>query len=223
MDMESSGGRSVFQTAASLERARSDAAMRRITNSRPRRDRSPLSAQDLCEGRAECSKVTGWDPRSIGVCTNSPSKGYVAVQRLLKEAEDLKNAPPLGCRAAPKGDNIFEWAAVIEGPEDTVYKGGTFFLELTLPKSYPFEPPRVVFLTRIYHCNINSQGIVCVDVLRDRWNCCMTISTVLQSIVSLMYHCNPADPLVGAIAEQYLRSREEFERTARIWTQRYAR
>lgn len=61
------------------------------------------------------------------------------------QMDEVKKNPVKHCRAAPKGDNIHEWIAVIEGPEDTVYEGGTFFVELLVPLNYPFEPPKVYF------------------------------------------------------------------------------
>uniref|UniRef100_A0A1I7XQP4 E2 ubiquitin-conjugating enzyme n=1 Tax=Heterorhabditis bacteriophora TaxID=37862 RepID=A0A1I7XQP4_HETBA len=153
---------------------------------------------------------------------SSSDRPSVAAERLLKEAKILQNTAPPGCHAAPKSDDLFEWAAVIEGPADTVYEGGTFFCNIIIPTNYPFNPPRVEFLTRIYHCNINAQGEVCVDLLSDKWNSTMTINTVLMSILSLMFDCNPEDALVVSIGKQYRESREEFEKTARIWTKRYA-
>eukprot|EP00072_Mus_musculus_P061959 XP_011243060.1 PREDICTED: ubiquitin-conjugating enzyme E2 E2 isoform X8 [Mus musculus] len=129
----------------------------------------------------------------------------------------------LECESAgPKGDNIYEWRSTILGPPGSVYEGGVFFLDITFSPDYPFKPPKVTFRTRIYHCNINSQGVICLDILKDNWSPALTISKVLLSICSLLTDCNPADPLVGSIATQYMTNRAEHDRMARQWTKRYA-
>ncbi|XP_016394804.1 ubiquitin-conjugating enzyme E2 E2-like [Sinocyclocheilus rhinocerous] len=124
--------------------------------------------------------------------------------------------------AGPKGDNIYEWRSTILGPPGSVYEGGVFFLDIAFTPDYPFKPPKVTFRTRIYHCNINSQGVICLDILKDNWSPALTISKVLLSICSLLTDCNPADPLVGSIATQYLTNRTEHDRIAKQWTKRYA-
>ncbi|KAM3873655.1 ubiquitin-conjugating enzyme E2 E2 isoform 4-T4 [Diretmus argenteus] len=124
--------------------------------------------------------------------------------------------------AGPKGDNIYEWRSTILGPPGSVYEGGVFFLDIAFTPDYPFKPPKVTFRTRIYHCNINSQGVICLDILKDNWSPALTISKVLLSICSLLTDCNPADPLVGSIATQYTTNRAEHDRTAKQWTKRYA-
>ncbi|XP_010177053.1 PREDICTED: ubiquitin-conjugating enzyme E2 E2-like, partial [Mesitornis unicolor] len=96
-----------------------------------------------------------------------------------------------GVGAGPKGDNIYEWRSTILGPPGSVYEGGVFFLDITFSPDYPFKPPKVTFRTRIYHCNINSQGVICLDILKDNWSPALTISKVLLSICSLLTDCNP--------------------------------
>lgn len=146
-----------------------------------------------------------------------------AVRRLHTELDRMKRDPVEGCTASPRGDNLFEWAAVIEGPKGSVYEGGTFFLDIEISESYPYTPPKVTFLTRIYHCNIDYRGTVSMDILEPKkWSSTMTISHILKSIISLMCMCNAEDPVVDRIAVQYLTDRCEFERTARMWTKRFA-
>jgi hypothetical protein len=62
------------------------------------------------------------------------------------------------------------------GPGDSPYSGGVFFLAIHFPTDYPFKPPKVNFTTRIYHPNINSNGSICLDILRDQWSPALTIS-----------------------------------------------
>ncbi|XP_069068146.1 ubiquitin-conjugating enzyme E2 E1 isoform X1 [Pleurodeles waltl] len=145
-----------------------------------------------------------------------------SAKRIQKELADITLDPPPNCSAGPKGDNIYEWRSTILGPPGSVYEGGVFFLDITFTPEYPFKPPKVTFRTRIYHCNINSQGVICLDILKDNWSPALTISKVLLSICSLLTDCNPADPLVGSIATQYTTNRAEHDRMARQWTKRYA-
>ncbi|KAI8066947.1 ubiquitin-conjugating enzyme/RWD-like protein [Gilbertella persicaria] len=143
-----------------------------------------------------------------------------SAKRISKELAEISLDPPSNCSAGPKGDNLYEWVSTIAGPSDSPYAGGIFFLDVHFPQEYPFKPPKVVFRTRIYHCNINSQGAICLDILKDNWSPALTISKVLLSICSLLTDANPHDPLVGSIAQEYLTNREEHDSIAREWTKR---
>ncbi|ODN74582.1 ubiquitin-conjugating enzyme E2-16 kDa, variant 1 [Cryptococcus amylolentus CBS 6039] len=105
---------------------------------------------------------------------------------------------------------------------DSPYSGGVFFLSLTFPTDYPFKPPKVQFTTKIYHPNINANGSICLDILRDQWSPALTISKVLLSICSMLTDPNPDDPLVPEIANTYKTDRPRYEATAREWTRKYA-
>lgn len=146
----------------------------------------------------------------------------MASRRIQKEHEDLQKDAPENCSAGPRGDNLYIWDAMIMGPSDSPFSGGMFKLEIHFPVNYPFKPPKVVFLTKIYHPNINSNGSICLDILKDQWSPALTINKVLLSICSLLTDPNPKDPLVPDIARQYEQKREEYDTTARMWTLKYA-
>jgi ubiquitin-conjugating enzyme E2 D/E len=146
----------------------------------------------------------------------------MALKRINKELTDLGRDPPSSCSAGPIGDDLFHWQATIMGPSDSPYSGGVFFLAIHFPTDYPFKPPKVNFTTRIYHPNINSNGSICLDILRDQWSPALTISKVLLSICSMLTDPNPDDPLVPEIAHVYKTDRSRYEATAREWTRKYA-
>ncbi|KAM7376323.1 hypothetical protein PAMP_006065 [Pampus punctatissimus] len=95
---------------------------------------------------------------------------------VVQELNDLARDPPAQCSAGPVGDDMFHWQATIMGPSDSPYQGGVFFLTIHFPTDYPFKPPKVAFTTRIYHPNINSNGSICLDILRSQWSPALTIS-----------------------------------------------
>jgi len=146
----------------------------------------------------------------------------MALKRINKELQDMSKDPPGGCSAGPVGDDLFHWQASIMGPPDSPYQGGVFFLTIHFPTDYPFKPPKVAFTTRIYHPNINSNGSICLDILRSQWSPALTISKVLLSICSMLTDPNPDDPLVPEIAKMYKTDRGRYNQLAKEWTGKYA-
>ncbi|KAH8387606.1 hypothetical protein KR093_008132, partial [Drosophila rubida] len=144
------------------------------------------------------------------------------LMRIKRELSEITQHPPPNCSAETHKGDLFHWRATINGPTGTVYEGGVFKLDIRFPNAYPFRPPQIRFVTRIYHCNVDSRGMICLDVLDERWSPVMNISKVLLSIWVLIGECNPNDPLVMAIANQYNFNRKEHDKMARLWTKRYA-
>lgn len=146
----------------------------------------------------------------------------MALRRIQKELADLQKDPPSNCSAGPIGDDLFKWEGVILGPSDSPYSGGVFKVQILFPVDYPFKPPNVQFLTKIYHPNINPSGLICLDILKQQWSPALTISKVLLSITSLLTDPNPNDPFVPEIANLLKRNKAEYEANARTYTLRYA-
>ncbi|XP_019172307.1 PREDICTED: ubiquitin-conjugating enzyme E2 28-like [Ipomoea nil] len=146
----------------------------------------------------------------------------MASRRILKELRDLQRDPPTSCSAGPVAQDMFHWQATIIGPNDSPYSGGVFQVTIHFPPDYPFKPPKVAFRTKVFHPNINNNGNICLDILKDQWSPALTISKVLLSICSLLTDPNPDDPLVPEIAHMYKTDRSKYETMARSWTQKYA-
>eukprot|EP00456_Euglypha_rotunda_P012168 TRINITY_DN13400_c0_g1_i5.p1 TRINITY_DN13400_c0_g1~~TRINITY_DN13400_c0_g1_i5.p1 ORF type:complete len:143 (+),score=22.63 TRINITY_DN13400_c0_g1_i5:59-487(+) len=142
----------------------------------------------------------------------------MALKRIQKELKDMKKDPPANCSAGPKNNkDLFKWEAKIDGPTKSPYEGGLFDLLIEFPSDYPFKPPKVRFTTKIYHCNINDKGGICMDILKDSWSPALTISKVLLSICSLFTDPNPDDPLVpeiGRAVQQECRDRSRMPSSA---------
>jgi len=136
----------------------------------------------------------------------------------MKELQLILQDPIKGISIDPNDEDLGVWNASIEGPVDTPYEGGVFYMTIIFPNEFPFRPPKVKFVTKIFHPNINSEGSICIDILRDNWAASLTIQKVLLSIISLLNSPNPDDPLVPEIAKMFKENREKYIKTAKEWT-----
>ena len=143
-------------------------------------------------------------------------------RRIRSELKELIENPPANCSAGPIDDNMHQWQATIMGPDKSPYEGGVFYLNIVFPKDYPFKPPKLTFLTKIYHCNISSCGSICLDILKEQWSPALTISKVLLSICSLMDDPNPDDPLVTDIADLLTSDKDKHDENAKLYTLKFA-
>lgn len=84
--------------------------------------------------------------------------------RLNKELKEVGKDDSSGVKAGPVSEaNLRHLKATVQGPSGTPYDGGVFEVDIQIPKQYPFEPPKMKFITKIWHPNISSQtGAICL-------------------------------------------------------------
>ncbi|ETN57965.1 ubiquitin-conjugating enzyme E2-25kD [Anopheles darlingi] len=150
----------------------------------------------------------------------------MAVSRIKREFKEvLRSEEIVQCsiKLEMVNDNFTELRGEIAGPPDTPYEGGKFVLEIKVPETYPFNPPKVKFMTKIWHPNISSvTGAICLDILKDNWAAAMTLRTVLLSLQALLAAAEPDDPQDAVVATQYKENHEMFILTAKHWANAYA-
>lgn len=144
------------------------------------------------------------------------------LQRLQYELKNAKELDEYGIVIETDETNIYKWTITMQGPDDSPYQEGTFKLSVEFPSNYPFAPPSINFITKIYHCNVNNSGGICLDILKDQWSPALTINKVVLSIISLLNDPNPDDPLIPEIAQIYLNDRAQYIENAKRHTLIYA-
>jgi len=130
-------------------------------------------------------------------------------KRIMKEMTGVKNGSVWsqsgeGIHFFPNESNISQLRVLVEGPKGSPFEGGVFLLNVFAPSDYPFKPPKVIFGTPIYHCNVSESGQVCLDMLNEGWNPAMTIPKVIETIRMLMKEPDPDNALRQLIAEEVL-------------------
>lgn len=145
------------------------------------------------------------------------------IQREFREVVKSEEVAKSGVHLDLVADDLTELAGTIKGPPDTPYEGGTYRLEIKIPDTYPFSPPQVRFITKIWHPNISSvTGAICLDILKDQWAAAMSLRTVLLSLQALLAAPEPNDPQDAVVARQYQDNQRVFHLTAQHWAASYA-
>ena len=143
-------------------------------------------------------------------------------RRLVKETQRLQSDPDIGVSAVPYQKNLRYFNVTIAGPNLSPYQEGIFKLELFVPEEYPMGPPKVRFLTKVYHPNIDKIGRIGLDILAYAWSPALHIRTVLLMIQALLCAPNPDDPLATDVGEHWKKNEQAAIATAKEWTRKYA-
>lgn len=143
--------------------------------------------------------------------------------RVQKEIRDIERDKASGVTIELLGNSVQKLIGRLQGPRDTPFDGGIFYVNIELDDQYPFVPPKMRFITKVWHPNISSaNGAICLDILKDQWSPALTLKTALLSLQALLSSPQPDDPQDAVVARQYMGSLAEYESTARQWTQMYA-
>lgn len=145
-----------------------------------------------------------------------------ALRALSLEFKSLQEEPVEGFRVKlVNEDNLMEWEVALFGPPDTLYEGGYFKAHVKFPADYPYSPPSIRFLTKVWHPNVYENGDLCISILHppiddpqsgelpcERWNPTQNVRTILLSVISLLNEPNTFSPANVDASVMYRRSKE---------------
>ncbi|KAI1434274.1 ubiquitin-conjugating enzyme [Xylaria sp. CBS 124048] len=115
----------------------------------------------------------------------------------------------------PNPDDILNFILEIQ-PDEGVYTGGKFTFTFNMSQSYPHEPPKVRCQQKIYHPNIDLEGKVCLNILREDWKPVLNLNAVIVGLQFLFLEPNASDPLNQEAADDLRASRDNFRRNVRV-------
>lgn len=172
--------------------------------------------------------------------------GPSAAKRMFFELRNIRTGNVPFVSAAPVSDSLDKVLASIEGPPETPYEGGVFWITVRLSDKDVMGPPLMRFHTKIYHPNISPQGHICADY-KDKWSSVFStrarstvtspdalwyhgksqdihwsLGALLTALCGLLASPDVEDPLVPEIAHKYLTDYDGYCEAAKLYTQRYA-
>ena len=128
----------------------------------------------------------------------------------------------------PDPNNPYLWQCTMLGPTDTSFAGGLFYLKIIFPIDYPTKAPEVLFVTPIYHVNVNHikqptcpLGHICISTL-NFWNPDTRIREILTNIFALFYMGNPQSPYGTDRQSEMMNTPQIFEQKIKYFTNKYA-
>ncbi|KAG2484711.1 hypothetical protein HYH03_016539 [Edaphochlamys debaryana] len=139
-----------------------------------------------------------------------PGKMSAGELRIQKDMAEL-NLPPNITISFPDGKDKYMHFFIVIRPDEGIYRGGKFTFEFTIPTGYPHDAPKVLCTTKVYHPNIDLEGKICLNILREDWKPVLSISSVVYGLQFLFLDPNPDDPLNKEAAQMFVDNPRQFE------------
>ena len=134
----------------------------------------------------------------------------------LRAIKDMKEMSlPNSVSVAQTDPNDFMSYTITVVPDEGYYRRGIFYFDLKIPPTYPHEPPKLRCMSKIYHPNIDHEGNVCLNILREDWKPVLTINSIIYGLLFLFYEPNHEDPLNKEAAEALKHDKRLFEKNVR--------
>ncbi|KAF9225485.1 E2 ubiquitin-conjugating enzyme [Gyrodon lividus] len=138
------------------------------------------------------------------------SAAQIRVQKDLTELD----LPPTMKTHFPDPIDLLNFTLTIT-PDEGMYRGGAFKFSFTINNNYPHEPPKVKCTQTIYHPNVDLEGNVCLNILREDWKPVLNLNSVMVGLQYLFLEPNADDPLNKEAAEELRKNREMFIQNAK--------
>jgi ubiquitin-conjugating enzyme E2 M len=111
-------------------------------------------------------------------------------------------------------DDILNFTLILT-PDEGLYKSGVFHFSFVISQNFPHEPPKVKCKEKIYHPNIDLEGNVCLNILREDWKPVLNLNAVIVGLQFLFLEPNAQDPLNKDAANDLQTDRDRFRRNVR--------
>lgn len=134
--------------------------------------------------------------------------------RLQKDVTELELPTSIKI-AFPDPANLFNFNIVVR-PVEGNYKSGAFRFSVDISDNFPIDPPRIKCLQKIYHPNIDLEGNVCLNILREDWSPVLSLNSVLLGLNFLFLEPNPNDPLNKDAANMLVKNPATFVRNVKL-------
>ena len=134
--------------------------------------------------------------------------------RLAKDISELTLGKTMAIEFPDGADKMLHFVITIK-PDEGYYRGGKFVFDFNVPAVYPHEPPKVKCTQKIYHPNVDTEGNVCLNILREDWSPVLNISSCVYGLMFLFVDPNPDDPLNKEAARDLTETPRQFELNVR--------